>query len=130
MSALRAGTSHRQSSPIVLSWTHAVCFPSFPSTEIHPHAEIAAESPEFAGRSGLLLGNARCLVRKPEPAEHHRDFPDRRGTGFPEAATRNAFETGQFRNKVCAAISCAASPSGVNGTPTFFINGMRHDGCV
>ncbi|MEI9900932.1 MAG: thioredoxin domain-containing protein [Hyphomicrobium sp.] len=28
----------------------------------------------------------------------------------------------------CATISAAASPAGVNGTPTFFINGRRHDG--
>jgi hypothetical protein len=55
MSALRVGISHRQSRSIVLSWTPAVCFPSFPSDRrIHPHAEIAAESAEFAGAAGLF----------------------------------------------------------------------------
>jgi protein-disulfide isomerase len=44
--------------------------------------------------------------------------------GLPEAAMRNALETGQFRkNDFMGGIR-----SGVNGTPAFSINGVRHDG--
>jgi protein-disulfide isomerase len=47
--------------------------------------------------------------------------------GLPEAAMRNALETGQYRNKVRGDF-IGGVRSGVNGTPTFFINGVRHGG--
>ena len=47
--------------------------------------------------------------------------------GLPETAIRNALETGQYRNKVRSDFMGAVR-SGVNGTPAFFINGVRHDG--
>ena len=47
--------------------------------------------------------------------------------GLPETAIRNALETGQYRNKVRSDFMGGVS-SGVNGTPAFFINGVRHDG--
>jgi len=47
--------------------------------------------------------------------------------GLPETAMRNALETGQFRKKVRGDFMSGIR-SGVNGTPTFFINGVRHDG--
>jgi protein-disulfide isomerase len=40
---------------------------------------------------------------------------------------RQALETGQYRNKVRSDFMGGVR-SGVNGTPTFFINGVRHDG--
>jgi protein-disulfide isomerase len=47
--------------------------------------------------------------------------------GLPETAMRNALETGQYRNKVRSDFMSGIR-SGVNGTPTFFTNGVRHDG--
>lgn len=47
--------------------------------------------------------------------------------GLPEIAVRNALETGQYRSKVRSDFVSGVR-SGVNGTPTFFINGVRHDG--
>jgi protein-disulfide isomerase len=47
--------------------------------------------------------------------------------GLPETAMRNALETGQFRKRVRDDFMSGIR-SGVNGTPTFFINGVRHDG--
>ena len=46
--------------------------------------------------------------------------------GLPETDL-NALETGQYRNKVRSDF-VGGVRSGVNGTPTFFINGVRHDG--
>ena len=51
--------------------------------------------------------------------------------GLPETAIRNALETGQYRNKVRSDFMgdfMGDVSSGVNGTPAFFINGVRHDG--
>ena len=99
----------------------------FPLAEIHPHATAAAEAAEAASAQGrfwemhdLLFENQRALgdadlVRYAaalnldlprfvaEPAEHV--YADR---------VREDFMTGVR--------------SGVNGTPSFFINGRRHDG--
>jgi predicted DsbA family dithiol-disulfide isomerase len=47
--------------------------------------------------------------------------------GLPEIAVRNALETGQYRSKVRSDFVSGVR-SGVNGTPTFFMNGVRHDG--
>ena len=44
-----------------------------------------------------------------------------------EMTLRNALETGQYRNKVRSDFM-GGIRSGVNGTPTFFINGVQHDG--
>ena len=47
--------------------------------------------------------------------------------GLPETTLRDALETGQYRNKVRNDFR-GGIRSGVNGTPAFFINGVRHDG--
>lgn len=47
--------------------------------------------------------------------------------GLTETALRNALETGQYRNKARSDFM-GGIRSGVNGTPTFFINGVRHGG--
>jgi protein-disulfide isomerase len=47
--------------------------------------------------------------------------------GLTETALRKALETGRYRNKVRSDFM-GGIRSGVNGTPTFFINGVRHDG--
>ena len=46
---------------------------------------------------------------------------------IPETALREALETRAFRQKVRSDFM-GGLKSGVNGTPTFFINGKRHDG--
>jgi protein-disulfide isomerase len=43
------------------------------------------------------------------------------------AALRQALEEGKYAARVRADLSSGIR-SGVNGTPTFFINGQRHDG--
>ena len=47
--------------------------------------------------------------------------------GLPEADLRNALAAGKYAPKVRADFLGGAR-SGVNGTPTFFINGERHNG--
>src|ERR1700730_19418569 len=125
MSALRAGSSHRQSGSIVVSSAYAIWFPSFLTDRNTPACRDRRRKRGVRRRSGAVLGYARCLVRKPEPAEDHHDFPDRRGARASRSS--NALETGQFRNKVRSDFMGGVR-SGVNATPTFFINGVRHDG--
>jgi protein-disulfide isomerase len=101
-------------------------FRHFPLTEIHPHAEIAAESAEFAGAAGLFWDMHDALFENQSRLSIPTIFLIAAELELPEAAMRHALETGQFRNKVRSDFMGGVR-SGVNGTPTFFINGVRHD---
>ena len=102
-------------------------FRHFPLTEIHPHAEIAAESAEFAGTAGLFWDMHDALFENQSRLSKPTIFLIAEELGLPETAMRNALETGQFRKRVRDDFMSGIR-SGVNGTPTFFINGVRHDG--
>ena len=99
----------------------------FPLTEIHPHAEIAAESAEFASAAGLFWDMHDALFENQSRLSITTIFLIGAELGLPETAMRNALETGQYRIKVRNDFMGGVR-SGVNGTPAFFINGVRHDG--
>jgi protein-disulfide isomerase len=105
----------------------AVVFRHFPLATVHPHAELAAEASEAASAQGrfwemhdILFANQQALEptdlveyaaslgldvhRFARDLEGHRHLP----------RVREDFASGVR--------------SGVNGTPSFFINGVRHNG--
>lgn len=100
---------------------------NFPLTEIHPQAEAAAESAEFAGAHGKFW------------PMHDLLFENQQRLGMPlfeelaeklnlnEANLLKSLEIGEFTPRVKADFAGGVR-SGVNGTPTFFINGERYDG--
>lgn len=102
-------------------------FRNFPLTEIHPHAERAAQTAEAAGERGkfwemhdLLFENQKAL-----DLVHLVSYGNRLGmdpVDLGEALEGGAFET-RVREDFISGVR-----SGVNGTPTFFINEVRHDG--
>jgi protein-disulfide isomerase len=105
----------------------ALVFRNFPLTQIHPWAEPAAEVAEFAAEYDKFwqmhdqlfenqphLSNALFL----ELAENLDLSP----TELQAAVTGRTYRD-QVRQEVSGGIR-----SGVNGTPTFFINGQRHNG--
>jgi protein-disulfide isomerase len=102
-------------------------FRHFPMAEIHPHAGIAAESAEFAGAMGLFWDMHDALFANQSSLSLPTIFLIAEQLGLSETALRNALETGQYRNKVRNDFM-GGIRSGVNGTPAFFINGVRHDG--
>jgi len=75
-------------------------FRHFPLTEIHPHAEIAAESTEFAGAAGLFWEMHDALFENQPRLSIPVVFLIAEELRLPETALRNALETGQYRNKV------------------------------
>ncbi|HEY1586891.1 MAG TPA: thioredoxin domain-containing protein [Polyangia bacterium] len=102
-------------------------FRNFPLASVHPHALVAAEAAEAADAQGLFWPMHNTLYEHQDALEP----PD-----LVEYAARlgldlNGFESDlrghRFRNKLRADLRSGAV-SGVNGTPTFFINGYRHDG--
>jgi len=102
-------------------------FRHFPLNQIHPNAEAAAESAEFAGARGRFW----------EMHDGIYDNQDRLGLplllalavrlGLSEPELRNALASGEYEPKVRVDF-LGGVRSGVNGTPAFFINGERHDG--
>src|SRR5258705_9480292 len=102
-------------------------FRHFPMTEVHPHAEIAAESAEFAGAAGLFWDMHDALFENQSRLSVTTIFLIGAELGLPATAMRNALATGEYKNKVRSDFM-GGIRSGVNGTPAFFINGVRHDG--
>ena len=102
-------------------------FRNFPLTQLHPRAESAAESAEFAASKGkfwemhdLLYENQTQLG-----AALYEELSEQLGLSAPQL--REALATKEFLPRVRADFAGGVR-SGVNGTPTFFINGLRHDG--
>jgi protein-disulfide isomerase len=102
-------------------------FRHFPLTEAHPFAEIAAESAEFAGAAGLFWDMHDALFENQSILSVPTILMIADKLRLPEVLLRNALETGQYRTKVRNDFMNGVR-SGVNGTPAFFINGVRHDG--
>jgi protein-disulfide isomerase len=101
-------------------------FRNFPLGEIHPHAVEAAEVAEFAGAHGKFWEMHDAIF------EHQQNLSDRtfvelaHGLKLDVQALAKSLKDDEFAEKVQADFSGGAR-SGVNGTPTFFINGQRHD---
>ena len=101
-------------------------FRNFPLSQIHPHAESAAEMAEFAAARGkfwemhdLLFENQSHLG----PALYVQ-LAEKLNIAPPDLAA--ALQKKEYMAKVRADFSGGVR-SGVNGTPTFFINGQRND---
>ena len=114
---------------LVQSFGDQLCFAfrNFPIVGSHPHAQLAAEAAEAAGAQGqfwpmhdLLFENQHAL-----DASHLRQYAQQLGLdmGRFDADLR----AHRFLPKIRADLHSGAI-SGVAGTPTFFINGLRHDG--
>ncbi|MGQ5260915.1 Na+/H+ antiporter NhaA [Micromonospora sp. ZYX-F-536] len=102
-------------------WRH------LPLTDVHPHAQLAAEVAEAAGEQGafwemhdLLLDHQDAL----SPADV-LGYAEQLGLDLERFRERLAEREGAER---IAEDVDSADLSGVTGTPTFFINGRRHHG--
>jgi protein-disulfide isomerase len=102
-------------------------FRNFPLTEIHPNAEAAAEMAEAAASKGKFWEMHTMLFTHQGAldAEHLTGYAAKTGLDGEWAAA--AVANHQFIDKVKKDFRSGVR-SGVNGTPTFFINGVRFDG--
>jgi protein-disulfide isomerase len=104
-------------------------FRNFPLSEMHPNAESAAESAEFAATHGKFWEMHDLLFENQDRLGGVLYLQLAEKLGLPSAELRSALDQHQFLNRVRADFSGGVR-SGVNGTPTFFINGHRHDAPV
>src|ERR1700761_2878393 len=102
-------------------WRH------LPLTDVHPHAQLAAEAAEAAGFQGEFWTMHDLLL------DHQGALTIRDLVGYAE---RLELDEDRFRTDLrqhagaghIAEDVDSADLSSVSGTPTFFINGMRHYG--
>jgi Na+/H+ antiporter NhaA len=102
-------------------WRH------LPLTDVHPHAELAAEAAEAAADQGAFWAMHDLLLRRQDALL----LPD-----LLRYAAETGLDTERFRAYLTRRAGAArvaadvdsADLSGVSGTPTFFINGRRHYG--
>jgi len=107
----------------------AVCyaFRHFPMPTVHPHAELPAEAAEAAGSQRSFWAMHDVLFTN----QHQLDAPS-----LLSYATALGLDIERFDNELAGHTHLpkvsddfmSGVRSGVNGTPTFFINGVRHDG--
>ena len=102
-------------------------FRNFPLTAVHPQAEPAAETAEFAGMHGKFWQAHDALYENQEALGPILYLELVKTLQLSVVGLRQAVEEGNCRAQVRADFSGGVR-SGVNGTPTFFINGRRHDG--
>ena len=102
-------------------WRH------LPLNDVHPHAQLAAEAAEAAGAQGrfwdmhdALLSHQDKLTLKELAAEAER-------LGLDGEKFRGHLRKRKGAPRVAEDVE-SADLSGVSGTPSFFINGHRHQG--
>jgi protein-disulfide isomerase len=102
-------------------------FRNFPLNEAHPHAQAAAETAEFAGAHGKFWEMHDLLFENQDRMNGALFRELARKLDLSTPALTQALDDGLFTAHVRSDFS-GGIRSGVNGTPTFFINGNRHDG--
>ncbi len=104
-------------------------FRHFPLTNAHAHAQRAAEAAEAASAQGKFWQMHELLFENQDALED-KDL-ERYAAAL--ALDVKRFRTEIFSGAYSARIRedfMAGLRGGVNGTPTFFINGQRYDGAV
>jgi protein-disulfide isomerase len=99
----------------------------FPLSRIHPHAAHAAEIAEAAGEHRKFWEMHDLLFENQDALEDEQLTAYAETLGIDPAWAAEALAKGRFEPRVREDFASGVR-SGVNGTPTFFINGFRYDG--
>jgi len=102
-------------------------FRNFPLTQIHPEAEHAAEAAEAASAQGAFWQMHDRLFERQFALDDDHLVEYATELGLDADRIRGELEAGTHTPRVRDDFMSGVK-SGVNGTPTFFINGVRYDG--
>src|SRR4051794_24369801 len=102
-------------------------FRNFPLTQIHPHAQNAAEAAEAASAQGRFWEMHDMLYERQDALEDE---------DLVSYAAELGLDLNRFQIELAQDLHAeriredfmSGVRSGVKGTPTFFINGIRHNG--
>lgn len=102
-------------------------FRHFPLNEIHPFAETAAEAAEFAAEANAFWPMHDLIFEN----QKHLSLPTfvalSEQLGLPVESLEYAIMTRKYEQKIKKDF-LSGLRSGVNGTPTFYINNERYNG--
>lgn len=102
-------------------------FRHFPLEERHPHARAAAAAAEAASTQGQFWGMHEILFARQKALEDADLQKYARELGLDPVQ----FDRDRTSREVTSRIDrdlASGEDSGVEGTPTFYVNGIRHDG--
>ena len=102
-------------------------FRNFPLATAHPHAERAAEAEEAAGAQGQFWAMHDMLFENQNALDEEDLVRYAAALGLDESQFGADLAGRAYAARVREDFMGGVR-SGVNGTPTFFINGRRHDG--
>jgi protein-disulfide isomerase len=102
-------------------------FRHLPLSDVHPHAELAAQAAEAAGAQGQFWEMHDLLFQRQDELE----LPDLVGyaaeLGLDVERFTRELQSGEHLSRVLDDVS-SAEESGARGTPTFFVGTRRHIG--
>ena len=102
-------------------------FRNFPLAEAHPHARHAAQAAEAAAAQGKFWEMHDMLFEHQDALTDADLIGYARELGLDAERVARELENGTHAKRVRDDFRNGVR-SGVNGTPTFFINGQRYDG--
>jgi len=102
-------------------------FRNFPLSHIHPHAFAAAVATEAAGLQNKFWEMHDIVFENQKTLEPGDIFYFAKSIGLDLEKFKNDITNNELQSKVEGDIE-SGFRSGVNKTPTFFINGVRYEG--
>ena len=102
-------------------------FRNFPLAESHPHARLAAQAAEAAAAQGRFWEMHDMLFEHQDALEAEDLIGYAKSLGLDTAQFTRDLEAGIYAKRVRDDFRNGVR-SGVNGTPTFFVNGSRYEG--
>jgi Na+/H+ antiporter NhaA len=102
-------------------------FRHLPLTDVHEHAELAAEAAEAAGAQGRFWEMHDRLFAHQDALETDDLRKHAKGIGLDVERFWEDVRSRAYMRRVSEDVR-SADESGVAGTPTFFVNGRRHQG--
>jgi Na+/H+ antiporter NhaA len=102
-------------------WRH------LPLSDVHPHAQVAAEASEAAAAHGKFWEMSEVLLSHQDALTVRDLIGYAAELGLDQERFKEALRKQKYAPRVADDLE-SADMSGVSGTPTFFINGRRHYG--
>ena len=102
-------------------------FRNFPLAEAHPHARLAAEAAEAAAAQGKFWEMHDALFEHQDALEAEDIIGYAKSLGLDMTQFGKDLQDSKYTKRVREDFRSGVK-SGVNGTPTFFINGSRYEG--
>lgn len=102
-------------------------FRNFPLSTIHPHAEKAVEAAEAAGEQGKFWEMHDLLYENQDRLDLASILAFAGDLGLDVPLFEEELAAGTYRDKIRRGFMNGIE-SGVNATPTLFINGIRYNG--